>query len=188
MKFSLVTLGLAAFVAASPVAKRQTSSVFSATDYNSLSISGGTAGNGEQEALEKLGGLPSDLTTVSEADIKFLDNVNSVANEAEKNAFNPAIEAATGAEADALAVGASCALPILQVYCTDAPQRGKTKNKILKLTATKLKLEIQAAQGKDVAAKQEEENKKLTNNINADKAAAGEPSTALDFDGTAELS
>ncbi|KAH6675310.1 hypothetical protein F5X68DRAFT_278379 [Plectosphaerella plurivora] len=162
MKFSLVTLGFAALAVASPMAKRQ-NNIFSDQDYNSLSISGGVAGNGEQEALEKLGGLPADLSTVSKADITFLGRVNSVANEAEKGAFNPAIEAATGAEADALAAG-------------------KTKNKILKLTATMLKLQAQAAQGEDVAAKMADEQKKLDNNIAADKARAGEPSTALQFD------
>lgn len=103
MKFSLVTLGFAALAVASPLAKRQ-NNIFSNQDYNSLSISGGTAGNGEQEALEKLGGLPNDLTTVSADDITFLGRVNSVANEAEKGAFNPAIEAATGAEKEALEV------------------------------------------------------------------------------------
>ena len=102
MKFSLVTLGLAALAVASPIAKRQ--NIFSNTDYDNLSISGGVAGNAEQEALDILGGLPNDLTTVSQADITFLDRVNRVANQAESGAFNPAIEAADGDEADALKV------------------------------------------------------------------------------------
>jgi hypothetical protein len=80
-------------------------------------------------------------------------------------AFNPAIEAATGAEKDALAAG-------------------KTKNKVLKLMATKLQLEIKAAQGEDTSAKLEEELKKLNNNISADKARAGAASTKLAFDAT----
>jgi hypothetical protein len=61
-------------------------------------------------------------------------------------------------------------------------QRGKIKNKVLKLTATVLKLEAQQAQGEDVAAKLDEENKKLQNNISQDQAAAGQASTFLAFD------
>lgn len=102
---------------------------------------------------------------VDPADIKFLASVNNIANKAEVGAFNPAIEAATGAEKDALAAG-------------------KTKNKVLKLMATKLQLEIKAAQGEDTSAKLEEELKKLNNNISADKARAGAASTKLAFDAT----
>lgn len=43
--------------------------VFSATTFNDLSIAGGTAGNAKAEALAALGGLPTDLTTVDQADI-----------------------------------------------------------------------------------------------------------------------
>lgn len=103
------------------------------------------------------------IKLVDPADIKFLGSVNDIGNEAEKEAFNPAIEAATGAAKDALAAG-------------------KTKNKVLKLMATKLQLEIQAAQGKDTSAKLATELKKLNNNIAADKARAGNPSTAVAFD------
>lgn len=63
-------------------------------------------------------------------------------------------------------------------------QRGKIKNKILKLTATVLKLEAQQAQGEDVADKLAEENKKLQNNISQDKDEAGKASTFLAFDAT----
>lgn len=63
-------------------------------------------------------------------------------------------------------------------------QRGKIKNKVLKLTATMMKLQIQAAQGEDVAAKMETESKKLQNNISQDEAAAGQPSTDVDFNGS----
>jgi hypothetical protein len=145
---------------AGPLARRQT---FSTTSYDDLSISGGVAGNAEQEALEKLGGLPSDFSTLSEEDIDFLGSVNSIANDAETEAFNPAIEAADGEEADAL-------------------QRGKIKNKVLKLMATKLRLLAQEAQGEDVAEKLEAEEKKLQNNISQDEEEAGQPSTFLSFD------
>ncbi|WQF79458.1 hypothetical protein CDEST_04472 [Colletotrichum destructivum] len=162
MKFSLIAVGFAALAAAAPLGARQ-ANVFSTQTFNDLSISGGTAGNAEQEALDKLSGLPTDLTQVSEADLDFLNSVNQIANGAEKEAFNPAIEAATGEEAAAL-------------------ERGKTKNKVLKLTATMLKLQAQQAQGKDVAAKMAEEQKKLDNNIAKDVAEAGNESTALDFE------
>ncbi|KAJ4324584.1 hypothetical protein N0V84_003863 [Fusarium piperis] len=162
MKFSTVLLSFAATAFAAPLSKR---AVFSTSTYNDLSISGGTAGNAAQEALQKLSGLPNDLTTVEKSDIDFLNSVNQIANGAEKGVFNPAIDAATGEEADAL-------------------QRGKIKNKVLKLTATMLKLQIQQAQGQDVADKIEAENKKLQNNINQDVAAAGKASTFLSFDGT----
>lgn len=103
MKFSLVAVGFAAFAAAAPLAARQ-NNVFSTQTFNDLSISGGTAGTAKQEALDKLSGLPTDLSTVSKADLDFLNSVNQIANDAEKEAFNPAIEAATGEEADALQV------------------------------------------------------------------------------------
>lgn len=61
---------------------------------------------------------------------------------------------------------------------------GKIKNKVLKLTATVLKLQIQAAQGKDVADDLATEQAKLTKNIATDVASAGEASTAVSFDGT----
>ncbi|KZL83022.1 small secreted protein [Colletotrichum incanum] len=162
MKFSLIAVGFAALAAAAPLSTRQ-NNVFSTQTFNDLSISGGTAGNAEQEALDKLAGLPTDLTQVSKADLDFLNSVNQIANDAEKEAFNPAIEAATGEEADAL-------------------QRGKIKNKVLKLTATMMKLQAQQAQGEDVAAKMAEEQKKLDNNIAQDVAEAGNESTALDFE------
>ncbi|KAI8400498.1 hypothetical protein FOFC_19340 [Fusarium oxysporum] len=110
MKFTSFLLGFAATAIASPISKR---AVFSQTTYDDLSISGGTAGNA---------------------------HVNQIANDAEDEAFNPAIDAASGEAADAL-------------------QRGKIKNKVLKLTATILKLQAQQAQGEDVADKLAEENK-----------------------------
>ncbi|RBR12224.1 uncharacterized protein FIESC28_08710 [Fusarium coffeatum] len=159
MKFTSILIGLAATAIAAPLSKR---AVFSQSSYDDLSISGGTAGNAEQEALQKLGGLPNDLSTVEKSDLDFLNSVNQIANDAETDAFNPAIEAASGEEADAL-------------------QRGKIKNKVLKLTATILKLEAQKAQGDDVDEKLEEENKKLQNNIAQDQEAAGQDSTFLSF-------
>lgn len=51
--------------------------------------------------------------------------------------------------------------------------------------ATKLELMAKAAQGEDTSAKLAAETKKLNNNIALDKAAAGQASTFLTFDGQA---
>ena len=101
MQFSI--LMISAFAASSLglpniVNKR---AVFGATTYDAISISGGTAGNALAEANAILDKLPA---TPDEADLDFLNQVNQVANDAETDAFNPAIEAATGEEADALSV------------------------------------------------------------------------------------
>lgn len=60
-------------------------------------------------------------------------------------------------------------------------QNGKIKNKVLKLTATVIKLQAQQAQGQDVAAQLAEETKKLNTNIGLDTAAAGQVSIAEPF-------
>ena len=101
MKFTSILLTFAATALASPISKR---AVFSQSTYNDLSISGGTAGNAKQEALDKLSGLPNDLSTVEKSDLDFLNSVNSIANDAEDEAFNPAIDSASGEAADALQV------------------------------------------------------------------------------------
>jgi hypothetical protein len=63
-------------------------------------------------------------------------------------------------------------------------QDGKIKNKVLKLTATSLKLQIKAARGEDTAAKLAAETKGLNDNIALDEKAAGQASTKLPFDAT----
>lgn len=168
MHFQITTVAaLAALSSALPTLKvRQSGPVLADTTYDAISISGGQAGNAEAEALAVFSALDtSNPANIDPADIAFLGAVNDVANDAETDAFNPAIEGATGAEADAL-------------------EAGKTKNKVLKLMATKLELEAKQAQGEDVSAKLEEELKKLNNNIATDKENAGSPSTALPFDAT----
>jgi DNA-binding sugar fermentation-stimulating protein len=62
-------------------------------------------------------------------------------------------------------------------------QNGKIKNKVLKLTAEVLGIQIDAAQGgsgSGLAAEQA----KLANNIKLDTAAAGQASTAVAFTAT----
>jgi len=145
------------------IESRAAAAVFKKTTYNALSISAGKAGNAKAEALAKLSGLnTNDLANVAKADLSFLNSVNQIANGAETGVFNPAIAKASGAAKTAL-------------------QNGKIKNKVLKLTASVLKLQAQAAQGVDVAASLATEQKKLNNNIALDTAAAGQASTALSF-------
>ncbi|KAH3905213.1 hypothetical protein HBI56_172900 [Parastagonospora nodorum] len=162
---SLTILSLAAFAVALPASlQTRQAGVLQATTFNDISIAGGQAGNAEEEAAAAFSALDlTDPASVSKADQDFLNEVNQVANDAEKEAFNPAVEAATGTAAE-------------------AAQNGKIKNKVLKLMATVIKLEAQQAQGEDVAAKLAEETKKLDNNIATDKANAGQASTAVPFD------
>lgn len=102
--YTITLLSLTALSAAAPVAKRQ-GSVLGSTTYNDISISGGTAGNAEAEALAIFANLDTaNPENISKEDQKALNEVNQVANDAETEAFNPAIEAATGEEADALQV------------------------------------------------------------------------------------
>ncbi|KAL5115081.1 hypothetical protein ACEQ8H_006996 [Pleosporales sp. CAS-2024a] len=162
---ALTVVSLAAFAAALPASLHaRQAGVLNATTFNNISIAGGQAGNAQAEANAVFSALNlNDLANVSKADLDFLDKVNQVANDAEKKAFNPAIAAATGAAAN-------------------AAQNGKIKNKVLKLTASVIKLQAQQAQGQDVATKLAEETKKLNNNIATDKNNAGKASTAVPFD------
>ncbi|KAI4867690.1 hypothetical protein F4820DRAFT_193306 [Hypoxylon rubiginosum] len=158
MRFSI------ALIAASAAAVQ--AGVFTQKNYDDISISGGVAGNAEQEALAVFSALDmNDLASADEDDIDFLKSVNSICNDAEDEAFNPAIDAASGDEADAI-------------------QRGKIKNKVLKLEATIIRLMIQQAQGEDVSDDMATESKKLQNNIQQDEDEAGNESTFLSFDAT----
>ncbi|PMD20242.1 hypothetical protein NA56DRAFT_574151 [Hyaloscypha hepaticicola] len=140
-------------------------SVLKASTYNAISISGGTAGNAETEANALFANIDrNNLAGVSAADLKIIKGTHDAAEDAEVQVFNPAIAAASGAAAQAL-------------------QNGKIKNKVLKLTAEVLGIQIDAAQGgssSDLAAEQA----KLANNIKLDTAAAGQASTAVDFTAT----
>ncbi|RWA09904.1 hypothetical protein EKO27_g5214 [Xylaria grammica] len=68
--------------------------VFSQQTYDDISISGGVAGNAQNEALAVFSALDlNDLANVDKDDLDFLNSVNQIANDAETEAFNPAIEA-----------------------------------------------------------------------------------------------
>jgi predicted RecA/RadA family phage recombinase len=87
------------------IESRAAAAVFKPTTYNALSISAGKAGNAKAEALAKLSGLnTNDLADVAKADLDFLNSVNQIANDAEDEAFNPAIAKASGAAKTALQV------------------------------------------------------------------------------------
>ena len=83
------------------------------TPYNELSISAGTAGNAQAEALAKFPFTSDQFATVSADDLDAINTMRESAEDAETEAFNPAIDAATGDAATAL-------------------QNGKIKNKVLK--------------------------------------------------------
>ena len=83
------------------------------TPYNQLSISAGTAGNAQAEAIAKFPFTADQFATVSAADLATIQTMRESAENAETDAFNPAIAAATGDTATAL-------------------QNGKIKNKVLK--------------------------------------------------------
>lgn len=148
----------------------QAAPVFTPKTYDEISISGGTAGNAEQEALAVFSALDADaLADASDEDVDFLSAVNSICNDAEEGAFNPAIEEA-GEDSEA----------------GQALQRGKIKNKVLKLEATMMRLRIEQARGANVTGEMEEEEAKLQSNIAQDEEEAGAESTALEFDASTD--
>lgn len=93
---TLLTLALATLSIAAPTSIQARAAVLGTKTYDALSISGGKAGNAEAEALAKLPIDTTDLAAVDAADIAFLGDVNDIANDAETDAFNVAIAAATG--------------------------------------------------------------------------------------------
>ncbi|PSN71279.1 hypothetical protein BS50DRAFT_487264 [Corynespora cassiicola Philippines] len=132
--------------------------------YADFQISDGTAGDALNEVMQKFPIDMNNLASVSAADQKVISDSRQVAESAETDAFNPAIEAASGADATAL-------------------QNGKIKNKVLKLQLEVMDLMISQAQGEDNQAKIDEEMKKLNNNIATDKKNAGQASQSVQFNG-----
>lgn len=126
--------------------------------------SSGKAGNAAAEARAKFP-TPADLSAVSADDLEVLKTERETAEAAETEAFNPAID---DTDDDAT---------------KQALQNGKIKNKVLKLTAEVLALQIEQAQGKDVTDKLAEEQAKLQKNIQLDQEAAGQASQTVEFDG-----
>ncbi|EKD14392.1 hypothetical protein MBM_07622 [Drepanopeziza brunnea f. sp. 'multigermtubi' MB_m1] len=170
MQFSAVVAVLFATSAlGAPTPPTGRPAVFTATSYNNISISGGVAGQAQAEAQARLAAVNiTDAASVNPADLDFLTSVNDICNQAELGAFNPAIMAAAPNSPQQAAL-----------------QAGKTKNKVLKLTATIMTLNIQAAQGQNVTQRLADETAKLNLNVAADKAVAGSDSMAVQFEALA---
>ncbi|KAH8828155.1 hypothetical protein DL96DRAFT_1709445 [Flagelloscypha sp. PMI_526] len=166
-RFSFLLLAASALLAIAAPVPRQTA--FKLQDYNDFQISDQVAGDAEAHAnavfVDVFQGV--DLATIDSATVDNIETMRSQAEDAETEAFNPAIAAATGAEADALQVG-------------------KIQNKVLKLTGITQKIKIQIAQATaagddtaDLESKLAEEQKKLDTNIATDKASAGATSKGV---------
>lgn len=114
----------------------------------------------------------SDFASVDEEDLAIIKAARKTAENAETKAggFNEAIEAAGGKNTPA----------------GQALQRGKIKNKVLKLQLQVLASQIEAAQGKDTAEKLASQRTKLAKNVQLDEEEAGLPSSTVDFQGTSE--
>lgn len=190
--FTLLTSALAAPCAVDTrdLGKR----ALSAQSYSQFSVSGGVGGNALAEVKAKfpvsrsvlLAFLPAhasdnfckqidenNLASVSAEDLAIIKAARKTAENAETKAggFNEAIKAAGGTKTEA----------------GKALQVGKIKNKVLKLKLFNLAMQIEQAQGKkDNSAKIAEETKKLNKNIELDKAAAGQKSTSVNFQGTSQ--
>ncbi|KAJ4421095.1 hypothetical protein N0V85_000318 [Neurospora sp. IMI 360204] len=145
----------------------------SAQSYSQFQVSSGVGGNALAEVQAKFPIDENNLASVSVADMAIIKAARQTAENAETKAggFNEAIKAAGGTTTTAGA----------------ALQVGKIKNKVLKLKLFTLAMQIdQAKGGKDNSAKIAEETKKLNKNIELDKAAAGQKSTSVNFQGTSQ--
>lgn len=142
---------------------------FALQNYADFQISDGVGGNAQAQAnavfVDPFKGV--DLSTVSSTDLDNVQTMREAAETAETDDFDPQIDAASGAAADALQVG-------------------KIKNKVLKLTGEiqglQIKLAQQQASGEDTSDTQssiQEEQTKLTTNINLDQANAGKTSKGV---------
>ncbi|KAJ7594743.1 hypothetical protein C8J56DRAFT_821678 [Mycena floridula] len=162
--FPLVSVG----VGAAPIPEMGLSSraAFKLLDYSVFQISDNIAGKAEAAAnavfVDPFDGV--DLATVDSATLDAVQTMREAAESAETDLFNPAIAAASGADADALSVG-------------------KTQNKVLKLTGEVQALKIKIAQTTGDTSDLEDdlaaEQTKLTTNIAADVKNAGKASKGV---------
>lgn len=104
MQFSLSSIALYATLFVSVSALPLSSRALSSQTYAELSISGGTAGNAQAEAEAKIPIDTSDLANISKADLKIIQGIHDVAEDAETDAFNPALDKASGSAKTALQV------------------------------------------------------------------------------------
>ncbi|KAJ8077018.1 hypothetical protein AAF712_000566 [Marasmius tenuissimus] len=173
-RFTFVAVFVAALagaVSAAPIVARNAivARAFTELPYAQFQISDGVAGDAQAKAeavcVDPFAG--QDLATIDSASFTALKNMRSAAEDAEGDLFNPAIDAASGAAADALQVG-------------------KIQNKVLKLTCLKQARQIELAQAQadgedtaDVQAKLADTEKKLATNIATDKKSAGKTSQGV---------
>ncbi|KAJ7216346.1 hypothetical protein GGX14DRAFT_561921 [Mycena pura] len=166
-RFALLALLAPTLAAvAAPISNRAFS--FALQSYAQFQISGGVGGNAAAQANAVfVDPFPADLTTVDATSLDNLGTMREAAESAETDEFDPQIDAASGAAADALQVG-------------------KIKNKVLKLTGEvqqiKIKIAQAAAAGASTAALEaslEAEQTKLTTNIALDVKNAGKASTGV---------
>ncbi|KAF7796060.1 hypothetical protein EIP86_007231 [Pleurotus ostreatoroseus] len=166
---STASAAAATSTAASSTAVTQTAADFKELDYSQFQISDGVAGNAQAEAnavfVDPFDNV--DLTTVSSDVLEAMNNMREAAESAETDDFDPQIDAASGADADALQVG-------------------KIKNKVLKLTGEVQVLNIKIAQAKaagkdtsDLESDLSDEQTKLTTNIATDVKSAGQASKGV---------
>ncbi|KAK6531290.1 hypothetical protein TWF281_008105 [Arthrobotrys megalospora] len=168
--FATLTLLSATFTSAAPINRR----ALSLRAYNEMSISSGVGGDAEAraKAVWSQGLDLSNLAAISDADLDILKVERSNAESAETDAFNPAIDAASGDDKAALQVG-------------------KIANKVLKLTGLAQVRQIgiakKEAKGQTVSdserAALQDSLTKLAKNIATDKKNAGKPSKAVSFVG-----
>ncbi|CAN8098996.1 unnamed protein product [Discula destructiva] len=144
--------------------KRAAAGVLTTRPYADFQISDGVGGDALAAVQAKFPIDESNLAGVAASDVAILSAARKTAENAEVNAFNPAI-AKGGADAAALQVG-------------------KIRNKVMKLKLEVLGLQIKQAQGGgDQTAKIAEEQTKLNNNIATDTKNAGKTSQSVVFTG-----
>jgi len=98
-----------AIAAATSAAAASGGSVLTAAAYNDFQISAGTAGTAETQANALFANInQNNLASVSASDLKIIKGIHDAAEDAEVNAFNPAIDAASGDAATALQVKSHC--------------------------------------------------------------------------------
>ncbi|KII92159.1 hypothetical protein PLICRDRAFT_103415 [Plicaturopsis crispa FD-325 SS-3] len=125
------------------------------SSYADFQISDGTGGNAQAQAnavfVDPFQG--QDLSTIDDTTAANIETMRQAAESAETDQFDPQIDAASGAAADALSVG-------------------KIKNKVLKLTGEVQGLNIKVrSAGSDTSSLESQlaaENTKLTTNIATD--------------------
>ncbi|KAK1832850.1 hypothetical protein QBC39DRAFT_425149 [Podospora conica] len=147
--------------------------ILSPQQYSQFQVSNGVGGNALAEVKAKFPFDETNLASIDPVDLEIIKAAGETAEKAETGAggFNEAIAAAGGTN--------SAAGKVLQV--------GKIKNKVLKLQLSVLRLGTEVAQGRqDRAAKLQEQRTKLAKNVELDRAAAGQRSQGVNFQGSSQ--